>query len=98
MSAYSDNPYHVTAICVEEVTEESIIFRFAANTGVHDCLNKGLAAIARILEDEARNGIDAIDLFLPLLALSLSIFLSLIGKAQSTEHKIAKFFSRQRYR
>ncbi|KAI1964887.1 hypothetical protein LOZ58_001578 [Ophidiomyces ophidiicola] len=54
ISAYSNDALHVTAICVEEVSEDTIIIRFAANTGSHDDLKRGLRDVARILESEAR--------------------------------------------
>ena len=57
ISAYSDDPLHVLATCVEEeIPRESLIIRFAANTGKHEVLVDGLTAISRILQNEAING------------------------------------------
>jgi len=54
--AYSSNPLHVAAVCIEEVAaRSSLVFRLAANAGAHDCLIKGMSNVANILQDEARN-------------------------------------------
>jgi hypothetical protein len=55
--AYSDNPLHVLATCVEEEIERHcLVIRFAANTGKHEVLVDGLKVISRILQNEAING------------------------------------------
>jgi hypothetical protein len=56
--AYSDDPLHVTAVCIEEaIHNRALTIRFAANTGKHDDLVDGLKTISRILECGARNGL-----------------------------------------
>lgn len=58
--AYSDDPGHVLAVCVEEGRgggEEGLKILFAANTGRHEGLREGLEGIGRVLGDEARNGL-----------------------------------------
>ena len=55
--AYSEDPLHVIAVCIEEArSREGLIFRVAANTGTHEGLIQSLQKIARILQDEAGNG------------------------------------------
>jgi hypothetical protein len=57
ISAYSQDPLHVTAVSIEEAIHgRALTIRFAANTGKHDDLVKGLKMISKILENEARNG------------------------------------------
>lgn len=57
VSAYSDSPYHVMAVCIEEeVQRASLVIRFAANTGEHKALLDGLKNISVILQNEAANG------------------------------------------
>ncbi|KAN0083021.1 hypothetical protein V8E54_002109 [Elaphomyces granulatus] len=52
--AYSNDPLHVLATCVEEGFPRScLIIRLAANTGRHEALVDGLKAISRILQNEA---------------------------------------------
>ncbi|KAF2813949.1 uncharacterized protein BDZ99DRAFT_516576 [Mytilinidion resinicola] len=53
--AYSDDPLHVLAACIEEaILRDCLIIRFAANTGKHGVLVDGLKAIPRILQNEER--------------------------------------------
>jgi hypothetical protein len=55
--AYSHDPLHVTAVCVEEAVHgRGITIRVAANSGQHDSLVAGLETISGILENEAKNG------------------------------------------
>ncbi len=55
--AYSNDPLHVLATCVEEVIpRRSLIIRFAVNTGKHEVLVDGLKVISQILQNEAVNG------------------------------------------
>jgi hypothetical protein len=55
--AYSHDPLHITAVCIEEVIHgRALTIRFAANTGQHDDLVNGLKTISRVLESEAKNG------------------------------------------
>lgn len=52
--SYSSNPFHVTAVCIEEtLAHSSLILRLAANTGQHEGLVNQLTEAARILQDEA---------------------------------------------
>lgn len=55
VSAYSDSPHHVMAICIEESSEDALAFRVAVNKGAHEHLVEGLRDIAQILENEAKN-------------------------------------------
>ncbi|KAK2756130.1 hypothetical protein FQN54_005538 [Arachnomyces sp. PD_36] len=56
VSAYSPEPLHVTAICVEEgISRDRLVIRYAVNTGKHEKLHDGLTKIARVLENEAMN-------------------------------------------
>jgi hypothetical protein len=56
--AYSNDPLHVLATCVEEGFPRScLIIRLAANTGRHEALVDGLKAISRILQNEAIDGL-----------------------------------------
>jgi len=55
--AYSHDPLHITAVCIEEAIHgRAITIRFAANTGQHGGLVNGLKMISKILESEAKNG------------------------------------------
>lgn len=55
--AYSGDPLHVLAVCIEEVILSGcLIIRYAANTGKHEVLVDGLKEISRILQNEAANG------------------------------------------
>ena len=55
--AYSDDPLHVLATCVEEaIPSGGLIIHLAANSGKHECLIDGLKEISRILQNEAING------------------------------------------
>lgn len=55
--AYSDDPLHVLATCVEErPANQGLAIRLAANTGKHSVLLKELKAITMILQEEARDG------------------------------------------
>jgi hypothetical protein len=54
---YSDDPLHVTAVCLEEArNSHSLTIIFAANTGIHDKLIGGLKKTSKILEVEDRQG------------------------------------------
>lgn len=56
--AYSDDPLHILAVCIEEaVSRTGMIIRLAANTGRHERLIAGLGRIARILQNEAIGGV-----------------------------------------
>jgi hypothetical protein len=56
--AYSHDPLHVTAVCIEEsIDSSSLTIRFAANTGQHHNLINGMTNISRILEGEANYGL-----------------------------------------
>ena len=60
--AYSSDPLHVLAVCVEETASRNgMIIRFAANTGNHEALVDGLQNIARILQNEAKNGSSSLE-------------------------------------
>lgn len=55
--AYSDDPLHVMATCIEEaIPRGCLVIHVAANTGKHEVLVDGLKAISRILQNEAING------------------------------------------
>ena len=55
--AYSEDPLHVVATCIEEtIPRNCLIIRVAANTGTHETLLNGLEEISRILQNEATNG------------------------------------------
>jgi hypothetical protein len=55
--AYSDDPLHVLATCIEEnISRGCLVIRVAANTGKHKILVDGLKTISRILQTEAING------------------------------------------
>jgi hypothetical protein len=56
--AYSDNPLHVSAFCMEEVRQlDGVNIRLAANTGKHQALLDGLRPIATMFEREASQGL-----------------------------------------
>ncbi|KAL1953301.1 hypothetical protein VTO42DRAFT_3031 [Malbranchea cinnamomea] len=50
ISAYSDDPCHVTAVAIEETLEGTLFVRVAVNEGSHQALVTGLREVARILE------------------------------------------------
>jgi hypothetical protein len=52
--AYSEDPLHVTAACIEETN--GLVIRIAANTGRHDKLLDGMKKVSGILQNEAING------------------------------------------
>lgn len=55
--AYSSDPLHVLAVCVEEaVSRNGMIIRLAFNTGRHEDLIDSLRRITRILQNEATGG------------------------------------------
>ena len=52
--AYSEDPLHVLALCVEQSSgNASMTVRIAANTGKHDFLLQGLRTVADLLQEEA---------------------------------------------
>jgi hypothetical protein len=52
--AYSSDPLHVLAVCVEEaVSRNGMILRLAFNTGRHEYLIDSLNRITRVLQTEA---------------------------------------------
>lgn len=55
--AYSDDPLHVLATCVEEaIPSNGLTIHLAANSGTHVRLINGLKEISQILQNEASNG------------------------------------------
>jgi hypothetical protein len=55
--AYSDDPLHVLATCVEEASpSDGLTIHLAANSGMHGPLIDGLKKISQILQNEASNG------------------------------------------
>lgn len=55
--AYSDNPLHVLALCIqEECSQDRLTIKFAANSGQHAKLLVGLRPISNVLENESRGG------------------------------------------
>ena len=55
--AYSDDPLHVLAICIEKSNlRHCLIIHFATNTAKHESLIDGLKTISQILQNEAVNG------------------------------------------
>jgi hypothetical protein len=57
LSAYSDDPVHTIAVCIEEAGDGSdLTIRFAVNSGEHDVLYAGLNRIATVLREEADDG------------------------------------------
>ena len=58
ISAYSDDPLHVLATCIEEEARRGcLIIRLAANTGTHENLVNRMTGISQILQNEAINGL-----------------------------------------
>jgi len=56
--AYSDDPLHVLAVCIEEAdSRNGMTILLAANTGKHESLIAGLERIAHILQNEAIGGV-----------------------------------------
>jgi hypothetical protein len=59
--AYSDDPLHVLATCIEEnCSKDCLIIRLAANTGTHGVLLDGLRIVSGILQNEALNGLTSL--------------------------------------
>jgi hypothetical protein len=56
--AYSDDPLHVLAFCIEESQIlDGVTIRLAANTGNHQALLDGLMPITAMFEQEASQGV-----------------------------------------
>jgi hypothetical protein len=54
--AYSTDPFHVIATCIEETSQGGqLIIRLAANSGKHEVLLHRLSEISHILQNEALN-------------------------------------------
>jgi hypothetical protein len=51
---FSDDPVHITAVCVEELRNgDGLTIRYAVNSGKHEVLDNGLQKVTEILRDEA---------------------------------------------
>lgn len=55
---YGDDTLCTMAACIEEDHQNNrLILRYAANVGNHEALSKPMEQVARILQDEAKNGL-----------------------------------------